>query len=323
MQFRAKLDTNVQWHPTLAWGYAMAALKELHVQGGVLLNGYIDATLIWRGLGQAPNCPRLPHRQPWVGFLHHPPFVPEWYSQGIYPSAQQTLHCNSFGESLPYCLGLFTLSRYLKYWIEKQISGVQVNSVLHPTQTPEVKFTLQAYHNNKYKKVVHIGWWLRKVHSFYRLKLYTLSKVLLMPFKKQVSVAPFTDHVLGVEGSLVGEYKDDVNIEYYKHAVDYDRLLSENIVFVDLYDSSANNIVVECMVRNTPLIVNRHSAVVEYLGEEYPLYFTSLRQAETLIEDIEAITAGHLYLSNLKAKSLLSISEFAASVATSEIYRSL
>ena len=37
---------------------------------------------------------------------------------------------------------------------------------------------------------------------------------------------------------------------------DYDILLSENIVFLDLYDSSANNAVIECIARATPLLVN-------------------------------------------------------------------
>ena len=56
---------------------------------------------------------------------------------------------------------------------------------------------------------------------------------------------------------------------------DYDQLLTENIVFINLVDASAVNTIIECKVRNTPIIVNKHPAVVELLGPNYPLYFTS------------------------------------------------
>jgi hypothetical protein len=53
----------------------------------------------------------------------------------------------------------------------------------------------------------------------------------------------------------------------------YDNLLTENIVFLNLVDASAVNTIIECIARNTPLIVNRHPAVIELLGEKYPLYY--------------------------------------------------
>ena len=54
---------------------------------------------------------------------------------------------------------------------------------------------------------------------------------------------------------------------------DYDKILTENIVFVHLVDASAVNTVLECLVRNTPIVINRLPAVVEMLGENYPLYY--------------------------------------------------
>jgi polysaccharide pyruvyl transferase WcaK-like protein len=54
---------------------------------------------------------------------------------------------------------------------------------------------------------------------------------------------------------------------------EYDDLLSNNIVFIHLVDASTVNTILECIVRNTPIIVNKHPAVVELLGEDYPLYY--------------------------------------------------
>jgi hypothetical protein len=67
------------------------------------------------------------------------------------------------------------------------------------------------------------------------------------------------------------------NIEFidFLENNDYDNLLSENIVYINLVDASAVNTVIECIVRATPIIVNKHPAVIELLGESYPLYFIS------------------------------------------------
>lgn len=53
---------------------------------------------------------------------------------------------------------------------------------------------------------------------------------------------------------------------------DYDKLLSENIIFLNLVDCSAVNTILECISRNTPVIINKHPAVQELLGENYPMY---------------------------------------------------
>ena len=68
------------------------------------------------------------------------------------------------------------------------------------------------------------------------------------------------------------------NINFIEHVdnKNYDLLLSENIVFVNLVDASAVNTIIECIVRNTPIIVNKIPAVVEMLGENYPMYYTLL-----------------------------------------------
>ena len=56
-------------------------------------------------------------------------------------------------------------------------------------------------------------------------------------------------------------------------SIEYDKYLSENIVFINLIDASAVNTLIECIVRNTPIIINKIEPVVELLGEGYPLYY--------------------------------------------------
>jgi hypothetical protein len=112
--------------------------------------------------------------------------------------------------------------------------------------------------------------------------------------------------------------------EFHQDNEHYDRMLSCNIVFLDLYDSSANNTIVECIVRNTPLIVNRHPAVVEYLGKDYPLYFDTIEEASYLAEDEEKVYTAYIYLRDRhEIKERLTDRYFIREFTNSAIYRQL
>jgi len=76
----------------------------------------------------------------------------------------------------------------------------------------------------------------------------------------------------------------------------YDDLLTKNLVFLNLVDGSAINTVLECFVRNTPIIINRHPAVVEILGENYPLYYKNYYEVSRLLENTDIIKSAHFYM---------------------------
>jgi hypothetical protein len=89
---------------------------------------------------------------------------------------------------------------------------------------------------------------------------------------------------------------------------EYDELLSKNIVFIDLFDAAANNTILECIIRNTPIIVNKLPPIIDYLGEDYPLYFNELNEVPDLLIN-EKILAAHNYLTKIN-KDELSIDLF-------------
>jgi hypothetical protein len=102
-------------------------------------------------------------------------------------------------------------------------------------------------------------------------------------------------------------YKN-VKMLYTSTFDEYDEYLSKNIVFIELWDATANNAVLECICRNTPLIVNKAPGVVDYLGENYPFYFNNLEEVPQLITP-EKIWTAHTYLKNMN-KSDLHIDHF-------------
>jgi hypothetical protein len=101
-------------------------------------------------------------------------------------------------------------------------------------------------------------------------------------------------------------------MKYLKNIDEYDELLTKNIVFVDLFDASANNTVLECIVRNTPIVINKINSVVEYLGEAYPLYFEDISQINSLLT-LENITKSHIYLQNMD-KSDITLESFTKNI---------
>jgi len=45
-------------------------------------------------------------------------------------------------------------------------------------------------------------------------------------------------------------------------------------------------------------VINRHPAIEEYLGKEYPLYFDSLDEVPNIIENYNLIKRAYKYLKN-------------------------
>ena len=73
--------------------------------------------------------------------------------------------------------------------------------------------------------------------------------------------------------------------------------------------ASANNVVLECIARATPILINRHPAVVEYLGLNYPLFYDDPNEIPRLLDD-KKIHEAHHYLKNLQTKPWLQVGNF-------------
>lgn len=297
------------------WSYALRSLRDLHDPRGVRLDGFIERTFAWR-----PHEAR-PHEEPWLGFIHIPPGVPDWF-QG-HQANEAIFRSDAWGRSAPHCLGLFTLSLYHRRALEK-VLDIPINNLLFPTETPEVQWSWERFSANREKKIIQVGWWLRRIHSIFQLPAGDYRKVFL-----KVNYFNWDDlirkerELLIREGTFRDEMYDSARTVTYLPGGKYDRLLAENIVFIHLYDSSANNTIIECIVRNTPLLVNPLEAVREYLGDDYPLYFSTLEEAAQKAADLDLLWRTHQYLAHLPIKEKLTGAHFRKSFIESEIYRRL
>lgn len=337
-------------HHRSGWRYAMEALYPLHHRDGVRFEGFLEDPFAWQhpragvrpgpellaalrnptyeGRFSAEELGVLPYREPWVGFLHNPPRMPDWFHPQESPQA--ILSKAVWKASLEHCIGLFTLSEYAATWL-RQATGKPVSALLHPTETPTLGFSFERFLANPRKQIVQVGWWLRRLAAIERLPLprdnplgYT--KLRLLP-------EFFPGAPAYLRGLIADEHRREGwpepaaadNVQDRRHIpnADYDALLAENICFVSLYDASANNAVVECLVRGTPLLVNRLPAVEEYLGAGYPLYFRDLDEAAAMALDLGRLRAAHDWLLDCPTRHHLDQASFRRDFKASEVYRLL
>ena len=308
------------------WAYVMGALEERFGDDGapLVLDGFLDKTFHWSKelyleLG------KIPYRRPWVGFLHHTP-TPSYTKY----NTESLVRDPAFVESLPQCKGIFVLSNSLAGWLREALGdSVPVHVLDHPTGFVARGFSLEDFFSNPQRSVVQVGGWLRDPYAIYDLKVNTkrmgVTKAALkgkamdnyflppgltvddlisqdLPAKPgAVSGDRASFQNKFVEGlvATLRENQDSVEVMSELGNEEYDDLLSKNIVFLRLVDASASNTVNECIVRSTPVLVNRHPAMEEVLGKDYPFFYDSLAEAGDLATDAARIVQAHLHLLNL------------------------
>lgn len=285
----SKLQVTFPEHRS-GWGFALQALKPLHKRSGVVFDGFVERTHSWH----APEFKKagiIPYTNPWVGFLHNPPNVPYWCD--LCHAPKTILRRKETKESLKSCLGLFTLSEYMRDWLQPRVN-CPVSALIHPTEIPDLKWSYRRWSLNQHKAVIALGYWLRKLHSIQALPT-SLPKLWLVPSENAKFMQIRENRSFDSLYVKVGDYDE----KEWVAGSEYDQILASNIGFVHLYDASACNSIIECIVRNTPILVNPIPAVVEYLGPDYPYYFTTLEEAAKKAEDEQLMIAAHLYLSKL------------------------
>lgn len=333
------------------WNYVLQALQEVHHSQGARFDGFIENNFAWKhwrsGRRDENTLQRLrdsgsfgqlstseeqgitPYTTPWVGCVHNPQNMPYWFH---YEEAPQSIFRKAiWQESLEHCQGLFTFSDYHAIWLREQ-TGKPVSVLTHPTEIPERQFKLDRFLANPQKKIVQIGWWLRRLSAIYELPLarnnpLDYQKIRLVPLffdNADVYLEKLIEKELDLlEVSLPQAFKENTREEMHLSNSEYDELLCSNLAFVCLYDANANNAVIECIARATPLLVNPLPAVVEYLGEAYPLYFNDLDEAAEKALDLDLIERAHDYLKVCPTRARLDRDYFLRTFKNSEVYRSL
>jgi len=252
------------------WPFAVAALKPLLSDDGILFDDFTDRSFTYTPIKE-------PRTEPWIGVFHHPHEInsplPEHQRYNIRRLADHPC----WEESRRHLVGGITLSEHLATFV-RQWLGVPTIAIKHPTEIPPVQWSKERFMARDKRRVLQLGVTLRNTRAIYQLpprESIERARVLLPAWRKfdnrlrRLAVRKEYDRASVVE---MPRLRDD----------DYDRLLGESIVMTELYGASGSNVVVECIARGTPLLINRLPAVEEYLGSDYPLYVDSMEHAAEL-----------------------------------------
>ncbi|HCE2178910.1 TPA: glycosyltransferase [Vibrio parahaemolyticus] len=323
-QYNGKLNFGTQFEKNYGnhrsgWSYAIAGLVEHHdATAPVYVDTFIERKFVWGGdHGEACSNEPMPYEKPWIGFIHVPPFVPSWFQ--FEQSNQQIFSTDLWKKSLPHCKGLICLTKYHKQALEEYLKPEFPISVLkHPTEFPENSFSIDKYRANATKRIVQIGWWLRKLNAIGYIEVKDHTPTLLGSSDWSKNIIQYAERrYFGLKDPITIK---NVDIIDFLDNDKYDELLTENIVFIDFYDTSANNAVIECIARATPIVVCRHPAVEEYLGEDYPLFYDSPNEISSLVTD-NLVAAAHEHMKNNTIREKLTLESFVKDFGECEVVK--
>ena len=333
------------------WNFVLQHLDNLHNPNGTIFDSYADKTFGWDE-NFLESTKVVPYTKPWVGVFHHTPNTD--YSEH---NMVNVFKKQSFLDSLHTCKGIIVFSDYLKNWIEANlnVTDIPVLKMFHPSEelSSTFQFNFDKFKSQSTKKVLQIGGWLRNSYAIYELPQpngfdkYVLKWIGMNNyFVDDVQFGQIQDsvvhigedhenccghivydsqnknkYVLGLRELIRKNHDSVIPLEMTPNE-EFDMLLTSSVVFINLVDASAVNTILECIMRNTPICVNRLPAVEEYLGEDYPLYYETLEEASKKISNEVLIHKAHLHLKNM-SKQHFTINYFLQQLKTSHLYQIL
>ncbi len=332
------------------WSGVVNELKKYHNPNGIIFDEYMDRTFGWNR-ESLTKLGLLPFKQPWTGVFHHTGDV-EYDSNNL----TACIKTKEFIDSLEYCESIIVLSTYLKDWLKKNLKyRVKIRVLYHPMEDFPKKWKYENWTANKDKKVIQIGAFLRNTFAIYALpkpkrmrKCAIRGKNMENYFPKDSFIDDFcknfsspvdgqSNNASCSSGSMcrhkankfltglcddVQRQLDSVEIIREVSNDEYDNLITSNVVFIQLINASACNTILECIRCNTPIVVNRLPAVIEYLGPGYPLYYNTLDEAVELLNNEHKLLQAHRYLKR-KNKDFIDMSTFIDGVMNPSLKRKL
>ena len=297
-----KKNNNVigQGYHRSGWPRVVSHLSKFDSNDGILVDDFVEQNFCYN---PSPNI----YKEPWIGIFHHPPFPPAFSNKREWMS--EFLTSPAFLESKKWLKLAIVLSEYHRKELIKYVD-CPVVVILHPVEGNFEEWNYSNWHHNRQKQLVQVGRYLRNTQLVNQIPhIEGVSKIRLVTNNEWS--AKYDLDVLKHWKSIGGRHFYDESTDLpFIPASGYDKLLASNIVVMELFDASATNGVLDCIIRNTPIIVNRHPAVVEYLGDKYPLYFNDPEEIPALVK---RVSEGHNYLKSMD-KSRLTMEYFSSSI---------
>lgn len=294
------------------WSYVVNNLQRFNDKRGIILDDFVEITFGYNYTKNISN-KRIPYKNPWIGFLHHPPQICPWYENQYKNSIDihNIFSKPEFLDSLKHCKCLFVLSDYLKIYLQNNFDcfkNIPIKTLYHPTSFDGFEWDFakfKTFYNISGIKLITIGYFLRNLSTIFSVSTNKKLDKFLMPSHLQFGVQNLQKEIAYKKLDIDTK---SVKILNWQTNHFYDKMLEQSVVLLDLYDTSCNNAIIESFARNSPLIINRHPAIEEYLGPKYPGFFKRSNEIKDLLI-YDNICECNEYLKN-RNKNILNIEYF-------------
>lgn len=296
---------------------SLLPLSSDSLQTGTKFIPFIEKYFVWgEEDGEAKSSSPQPLREPWIGILHVPFDTPKWFEPEQRP---ERFMCSALWRSSQVnCKGIICLSRDLERSVSNFLPALNVSTVLHPTEFEDCElFDFERFLSDP--RIVQVGDWLRRMRFAAQISAPGYKKLMLMK--------EHTGTYISRENAIFGacSYRSVDLLDAVSNE-EYDAILASSVVVMWLYGTSANNAVLECLARATPLLINPLPAVVEYLGRDYPGYISDHMHVSVVLNDHSRIKSCHQYLLERRKEfgmSRLTYEAFCKSLESSSVYQDL
>lgn len=253
------------------WPSVMQSLQDVASNEGILLDDFCDASFKYRSIS-------APVLEPWVGVFHHPVCVNSPLPSDKRRELRFVARHRLWKASRSNLRGAIALCSEvaddLRDWL-----NVPTISLFHPTQANVTSWSVDAA--MKVRRLLQVGYTLRNTRLIFQLAADGWGRVRLFGANRRDRHRDNALQRMAIRPVVEPEEVESL------HRVDnstYDRLMSESLLVTELFGAAANNLIVECMIRGTPIFVNRLPAVEEYLGVDYPLFYSDVNEISSRLD---------------------------------------
>jgi hypothetical protein len=292
-----RIETDIGVH-RYGWKYVINHLdKCFNNFDGIQFISYVDIEYLFNDNFKCNN-------KPWVGIIHTTPLnTKQYYTNcNMYNLSRRS----NFINDLEYCKGIFTLSKYLKCEVSKFLCKLGFNDIPVQALKHPIAFDGKEWNPDnldKIRTVIACGSQLRRISTLFKIRVSPFEKIWLPGRDKEKALQLLYEECDEYNVILTDEEINSVQLKWLSDE-EYDNITLNSIIVLDQINSSANNVVIECIARNIPVICNRLPAVEEYLGTDYPLYFENIEDIETLVKDNKKILDGYQHLKKMNKNDL-------------------
>lgn len=207
----------------------------------------------------------------------------------------------SFRSALRNCCGLVVFSRVISEKLKNKLCEVMQEDIPH---IPPI-YTLNFPISNKHSLVKF------RFQNFLRnqdkLLLQLNASSVRLPITCRVRICTIHSNDFWNPGHPKNRYKSQLSLE---------RALAENVLYTKVGASGEDAaLIVNCIVRNIPVIINRNELTEDLLGINYPGFYETSEDVINIASNLFKIWLIHIYIRYLIRKENFSVHIFIASFA--------